>query len=201
MKNVVFACAIALSAASANAVVWSEPVHGDLGELYWYSNPQPGDSVVNFGTLGAGTHTLSGTNIQQSLGFGGNYFEGDAVRFTVAPGTQVSSILFSHNQTAGIREFLRLSGSSVVATYVARAFPAHAHSSPNYGVWVSVDLITHDVPGAAPLGPGEYLISWDNQTFSTTMDYTMDIVVIPAPPALAGVALASVLGLARRRRV
>ncbi len=182
------------------AVIWDEGLNGDLGELYQYSNPQSEDAVVDLGVLGVGTSTLLGTNLQQQLSGGSFRFEGDAIRFTIAPGTQIDSILFAHNQSAGIREFLRLNGASVAQTYVFRTFPAHTHHSPNFGVWVGTDLLVHDVPGGGPLGPGEYLISWDNQTFSTTMQYQMDIVVTPTPGVMVAFGLFGLGCIPRRRR-
>lgn len=182
----------------AQTVIWDEATHGDLGELYQYSTPQPDDSIINLGALGFGASRIQGTNIQTSGS--SNRFEGDAVRFTVPTGFSITQIIFEHNQTVGLREFLRMSGSSVVETYVFRNFPATGLSSPNYGVWVTHELVSQFVPGGGPLGPGEYILSWDNATFNTTMQYRMDFVVVPAPgAALVGLISAGVVTRRRRR--
>jgi hypothetical protein len=198
-----FALAIGMAGATASAgvspdVIWDESIDGDLGELYRYSTPQPTDSIVNLGTLALGSSTIIGTNLQSSSIFG-NTFEGDAVRITIAPGTTLNQIVFKHNQSVGLREFLRLNPNGTVAqTYVFRSFPATELSSPNYGVWVQHELVGQFASGG-PLLPGEYLLSWDNATFNTTMQYEIDFVVVPAPGV--GVVLAGMgLVAARRRR-
>lgn len=192
------ACAAASTA--SGAIIWNEATSGDLPELYRFVDPPSPTNTTQFlGSLAPGANTITGTNIQQSGG-SGNLFEGDAIRFVIDPGTTISSIVFEHNQSAGLREFLQVSGSSTLSTYVFRNFPATNLPSPNYNVVVTHDLIAMFAPGGSPLGPGEYLISWDNATFNTTMTYTMTINVTPSPAFWPVGMAAGGLVLARRRR-
>lgn len=183
--------------------LWDEFVDGDLPELYQYSSPpSPTNTYHTFGPLGLGTHTIFGTNIQTSSGFG-NTFEGDAIRFTVPAGLQLSEIHFDHDRAAGLREFLRISpAGTVLDTYVFRSFPAYylptgAQQLIGYSP-IDPPARPPIIPGGGPLGPGDYLLSWDNQTFNTTMNYTLDLVIIPTPSSAA--ALLPILALAARRR-
>ena len=106
------AAATILTGPAAGGVVWNEAVSGDLPDLYRFSDPvTASNNTMNLGALAFGGNTLLGTNIQESSGFG-NRFEGDAVRFTVPAGLQLSEIIVDHDRAAGLREFLRVSASS-----------------------------------------------------------------------------------------
>lgn len=193
--------ALSTSQVAGFVINWNESTDGDLGELYQFSAPSGGDLVVNFGPIGIGTHTFVGTNLQTSGGT--NRFEGDAIRFSIPVGLQLEDIVFQHDRAAGLREFLMVSGSSTLATYVFRTFPAYYLPGPTESLidYTPVGPPSRPaiLPGVQSLGPGEYLLSWDNQTFNTTMNYTLQLVVTPAPGAMALLAGGSMV-LARRRR-
>lgn len=196
------ACAVVLAAASAGVAqtpvtAWDEAVHGDLGELYWSTAPSSGDRVIAFSPLNLGINRFRGTNLQTSSFFG-NRFEGDAMSFVIGPGMAATQILFTINRSAGLREFLRLTPTP--ATLVGRTFPARGLSHPGGSGTVTHDLVALFAPGGGPLGPGAYLLSWDNATFNTTMTYTLDVVVVPAPGAAMAACVAGAWAARRRRR-
>jgi uncharacterized protein (TIGR03382 family) len=157
--------------------------------------------VVNLGPIGVGTHTFVGTNIQISGGT--NRFEGDAIRFTIPAGLQLDDVIFQHDRAAGLREFLKVSGNSTLETYVFRTFPAYYLPGPTESLidYTPVGPPSRPpiLPGVASLGPGEYLLSWDNQTFNTTMNYTLQLIVTPAPGSMVLLS-AGAVALGRRRR-
>jgi len=190
--------AIISPVARATVSTWDETLNGDLPTLYDYETDHMA-TWQDLGTLPLGASTITGTSQQVDNG-NFNTFDIDAFEITIAPGQQLSSLVMTHDTSAEIDEFFQVTGTTASPYHIIRRFPG-----------VNVPLGTSDLlalnddnnPGHAigALGPGSYVLSYDNSTFNTTMNYTITPTVIPEPamPILLGLGMMLVRARSRRR--
>lgn len=184
-------CALAAPLARAG-VIWDEAISGELADLNRFGHPDPVQrgTFTDLGPLTPGVSTIRGTCLRSSS----TITDGDAIRFTIPADMTLTEIVFSHTSIAGLREFFRVNTVAPGPYFLSRTYPA-----------ASLPLGTQDLMQlygpADGLSGGSYVLSWENLGLvGSTMTYTMDLVVVPAPGAGGLAALVAVVGTCRRRR-
>lgn len=190
----VWLCALATGAWGASAragIIWDESASGDLSDLNRYGHPDPSQrgAFTDLGPLTPGVNRIIGRSIREL----GGAVDGDAVRIVVPTETQLTEVIFTHDRGAGLREIFRLTGSSAGPYFMSRTYPP-AQLAPG-----TQDLASIFGP-ADGFDPGAYVFSWENAVSGTTMNYTVDFVVVPAPAPCTLLAGAALLATRRRRR-
>lgn len=187
-------CALAAGAAGRTAgagIIWDESIHGELADLNRYGHPDPAQrgTFTNLGPLTPGVNRVIGRSVRDL----GGAVDGDAVRIVVAPDARLTEVIFTHDRGAGLREIFRLTGAAAGPYFMSRAYPPVQLPA---GVQ---DLVTLYGP-AEGFDPGAYVFSWENAASGTTMNYTIDFVIVPAPGATGGILVAAALACRPRRR-
>ena len=183
--------ATCLSSSVMAGVIWDESVDGSLSTDRF--------ATTDLGSLATGSNEVIGTTVSGISKF---------FTITIAEGTQLSALIVEDWQSLDDLGFLGVVAGDFFSVDPASPNVADLLGYAHYGALdVGQDILPTmgQGPGSqgfsAPLGPGEYSF-WVRQGGSDPADWDLNFVVtpVPAPAALALLAIGGVAGCRRRRR-